>query len=109
MQTVEQLDNWLKFAPVGSRLVYHIGNLQADRVRIGREVDESDTGKDRMHMRALPVPLFDDIAKAAMTAFYQKRVLLFQRRISPGVCEYFAVKVKGRGGRDGKEIQGKAT
>jgi hypothetical protein len=53
----------------GAVIVYHVGNLLYDR-------EQSDA--------------VDLMGKAAWEAYLDKRALLFQQRVSPGVCRYIA-------------------
>lgn len=61
-------DRLIKLKP-GTQFVYHRGLLMRDRHYSG---------------------ILDAIANAAYTSYTGRKVHLGQRRIAPGVCEYFA-------------------
>jgi hypothetical protein len=64
----------VKYAPPQTKIIYHVGNMLYDR-------NEGDA-----------FMAVDNVACAAMDAFTEGKVDLFQQRVSPGVCEYIAVK-----------------
>lgn len=69
--TPDRLSHWLRSAHRGSRLIYHVGNLYADRQASA---------------------VVETIAVIAMRASDARRASLVQRRIGDGVCEYIAVR-----------------
>lgn len=80
---LEEFEYWIKNARPGKFYIYHTGFLTVDR---GHIVNTPDGGvfvcTGEVH----------SLGKAAIEAFYAKRVHLFQRKLHDGVYEYIAVK-----------------
>lgn len=72
----EQFNTALAKAKPGEHVTYHSGNLMRDRQFI---------------------PDVDSVAVAATKANEDGKCLLFQRKVSASVYQYFAVKTKKRG------------
>jgi len=77
---------WLDLGEPGSALIYHTGNLAADRVVMAR---------DGATTLFLPVPEIDEVGKMALSAAERGECLLVQRGKEQGVYEYIAIKPKG--------------
>lgn len=71
--TIKKLFEALALATRGQRVVYHTGLLM----------------RDRQHDADL-----NALASAAWELFKRREALLFQRRVSEGICDYFIVKAR---------------
>ena len=82
--SIEQFHDWFKEARTGDFLVYHKGNLCLDRCTALDGGDTSHCTPASWELGAL--------ANYAMEAFHERRVHLFQRKLSDHEYEYIAVK-----------------
>ncbi len=80
---IEKAKNWLRSAPVGSRLCYHEGQLADDRIRLFWENGGFTTEIVE------PVAVIGDFMWAA---YCKGQVMLFQERTGRGVFRYWASK-----------------
>lgn len=83
LPTAAEFRFWALRARPGERIIYFIGNLAAQRVRV------PGIGFD-----PVPVPAVAGVAVAAWKAMEEGQVLLFQRRAGPRAFEYIAQKRK---------------
>lgn len=86
--TLEDFNAWLKSGRTGSVCKYHTGFLAVDRFHI------VDVGAGEF--RYDPVPELDALGRAALNAFVEEKVHLYQRKIHDMEYEYYAVKANRR-------------
>ena len=82
MVNLTTFNKWLNEAAYGSRFVYHIGFLMADRV-------------DRVTTGGIDIFIPNRLAKMANTVWdaqEENKVFLFQKKIGVGVYQYIAVR-----------------
>lgn len=105
MDSVEAFHAWFKNATPGSRFMYHVGNLAADRMRV---LTETINGKRVAH--EVRIKHVDDAAGTIRAYADKGRVVLFQQRVLPevtdeatgqsrsrGVFAYYAMKTQPKG------------
>ena len=78
--TREQFKKTLAAVKHGTYITYHTGYLFYDRA----PVVDGHTVKD---------DVVDGVAREAWNAYKDDRVVLVQKRVRPGVCDYIAVKM----------------
>jgi hypothetical protein len=79
----EKFQNWLVLAPAGDRLVYHTGQLAAERER------EKEFGSRTITIYIEPE---NTVATMAYNAYTLGRVELVQKRVADHVFDYIAIK-----------------
>src|SRR5690606_2704742 len=93
VSTADAFNGWLSRASVGSEVLYHTGNLAAERSTVHLHFGSDDEPLDIVSPKAQ----VDDLARAVWQAYRAGRVVLYQCRFKRRGMQYFAKKVK-RGG-----------
>ncbi len=92
MDNLDAFREWFKTAVPGSRFMYHVGNLAADRMHM---VYETVGGKRVAH--EVKIKHVDDNASAVLGLAEDGKVFLFQVRILPEVADPNTGQSRSRG------------